>query len=287
MYNSGTYVTKFGNDTIYKAGQQRIINECVVYKVGCWLKRTGNPSGNVSMSIYRTSDGALLGTKELGLASSISTSFTYDYYYYEVEFDSPISVDGDSYVVAEIDTLNDASNYLNVICTRYDEYPTEDGCYYDTSWHDSYDAAYIISYLNVPPDTPSNVSPTDGDTELSSIVELSASAYSGGGGLPHTASQWQVTTVSGDYTSPFFDSGQDSNNLESISVAGLEYDTTYYWHVRYRNAAGWSGYSTETSFSLVTGCDYIEEALLSILENTSSTPPSDYIEEVLREILIL
>lgn len=71
----------------------------------------------------------------------------------------------------------------------------------------------------------------------------------------HLASQWQVSEISGDYSSPTFDSGVDTSNLTSITISpALAEGTTYYWQVRYKDSAGnWSNYSTETSFTTVSG----------------------------------
>lgn len=67
----------------------------------------------------------------------------------------------------------------------------------------------------------------------------------------HSASQWQITSTSGDYSSPVYDSGEDGTNLESINVPGatLSENTVYYWRVRYKDSEdGWSEWSDETSF---------------------------------------
>lgn len=67
----------------------------------------------------------------------------------------------------------------------------------------------------------------------------------------HSASQWQITSTSGDYSSPVYDSGEDGTNLESINVpaATLSENTVYYWRVRYKDSEdGWSEWSDETSF---------------------------------------
>lgn len=103
--------------------------------------------------------------------------------------------------------------------------------------------------LNTIPDTPTNTSPTDGLAGQSVVPTLESSAYSGDG--THTASQWQITTTSGSYTNPIYDSGEDTTNLVSITISSgyLYPGTMYYWHVRHKNAVGWSSYSTETDFT--------------------------------------
>jgi len=106
---------------------------------------------------------------------------------------------------------------------------------------------------NQPPATPTNSSPANGATNVSLTPTLQASAFSDPDGDGHAASQWQITTVSGDYSSPVFDSGEDTTNLTSITLpSALDPATTYYWHVRYKDDNSsplWSSYSAETSFT--------------------------------------
>ncbi len=106
-----------------------------------------------------------------------------------------------------------------------------------------------------PPYQPSNVSPLNGTTEVSLTPTLQSSAFSDpDGGDTHAASQWQVTSAFGDYSSPVFDSLTDTVNLTSIVVpsAKLDYSNTYYWRVCYRDSQGnWSVWSEETSFMTI------------------------------------
>ena len=106
--------------------------------------------------------------------------------------------------------------------------------------------------IHRPPDQPGNISPADGAFIVSLTPTLSSSAFSDPDGDLHAASQWQVTTTSGDYSSPLFDSGRDSTNLTQITIPSgtLDYDTTYYWRVRHQDLRGaWSTWSAETSFT--------------------------------------
>ena len=106
------------------------------------------------------------------------------------------------------------------------------------------------------PDQPVNVSPADGAAHVSLTPTLESSAFSDPDeGVTHTASQWQVTTTPGDYSSPVFDSGTDSSNLTQIAIptGELSYNTTYYWRVSHQDHHGaWSSYSLETSFTTYT-----------------------------------
>jgi len=129
----------------------------------------------------------------------------------------------------------------------------------------------VITYF-LPPNTPSNTSPADGATGVSRNPTLTSSAFSDPDpGDTHSASEWQITNQSGNYSAGnpglVWDSGVTATNLTSIVVndtngtfqgalAGqtqLAECTTYYWHVRHRdNHNLWSDYSQETSFT--TAC---------------------------------
>ncbi|MBI4284769.1 MAG: PKD domain-containing protein, partial [Chloroflexi bacterium] len=107
--------------------------------------------------------------------------------------------------------------------------------------------------IMLPPATPRHAAPADRATDVSIAVTLTASAFTDlDSGDGHRASQWQVTTVSGNYDSPVYDTGEDFANLESLTLppGQLNYKTTYYWRVRYQdNARNWSSYSRETAFT--------------------------------------
>jgi hypothetical protein len=95
--------------------------------------------------------------------------------------------------------------------------------------------------------------PAGGATSVSLTPTLKASAFSDSDtGDTHAASQWQISTTAGNYSSPVFDSSTDTSNLITITIPSgkLDYSTAYYWHVRYQDNHGdWSNWSTETSFT--------------------------------------
>jgi PKD repeat protein len=111
----------------------------------------------------------------------------------------------------------------------------------------------VLYERNEPPEQPTNISPAEEATGVSVIPSLQSSAFSDPDmGDTHAASQWQVTDTSGDYSSPLFDSGEDTNNLTSIVIpqGELLHLTTYYWRVRHQDSYGsWSEWSAETSFT--------------------------------------
>jgi len=111
-----------------------------------------------------------------------------------------------------------------------------------------------------PPDQPTNVCPQSGESDVSLTPSLCSSAFSHPGRaegceVVHIASQWQITAICGDYSSPVFDSGRDTAHLICISIpfGELSYSTTYYWRVRHEDDCHvWSDWSEETCFT--TGC---------------------------------
>ncbi len=120
------------------------------------------------------------------------------------------------------------------------------------AWSDWSDETSFTTLASQPPSQPSNTSPSDGASGVSLTPTLQSSAFSDPDfGDTHGASQWQISTTAGDYSSPVFDSGTDTSNLTGIDVhwGNLEPSETYYWRVRHQDSSGtWSEWSPETSF---------------------------------------
>jgi len=109
--------------------------------------------------------------------------------------------------------------------------------------------------LLTPPGQPSNVSPEDHATSVSVAPTLKSSTFTDLQGENHVASQWQIASVSGDYSSPVFDSDFDAIHLTNIDIPSglLGYSTTYHWHVRYQDNRGtWSAWSMDSSFATIS-----------------------------------
>ena len=123
------------------------------------------------------------------------------------------------------------------------------------TWSEWSDETWFTAVTeSVPPAKPVNQSPSDQQTEVEENPTLVSSPFEAGqgGSTTHNATQWQVASVQGDYSSPVYDSGRDINNLLSISLSAgiLQLNTSYWWRVRYQDGNGaWSGWSGETSFT--------------------------------------
>ncbi len=114
--------------------------------------------------------------------------------------------------------------------------------------HDGNDWEVFVS--SQPPQQPGNSSPVAGAYTVLGPTLLSNATFADPEGDSHAASQWQVRTAQGDYSSPVWES-VSSASLTSVAVPDgvLTGGTTYYWRVRYRdNFGAWSSYSDETFF---------------------------------------
>ncbi|KUO42565.1 MAG: hypothetical protein APU95_01350 [Hadesarchaea archaeon YNP_N21] len=128
-----------------------------------------------------------------------------------------------------------------------------------------------------PPPPPTNLSPANGAVDVSLYPHLEASPPLQGMDedsipwerFPSTTSyctkvesQWQISKTPDDFSAPVFDHVEVSyvwkGDFERNAVPNrncfvdkkLEYETTYYWRVRYRLLQGpWSEWSTVTSFT--------------------------------------
>lgn len=130
--------------------------------------------------------------------------------------------------------------------------------------------------VNDPPHKPDNLYPTDGEVDIYFTPRLEASAFSDpDDGDVHHASRWQVTAISGDYSSPIFDSGDDTVNLSSISMSPgiLTCEATYYWRVKYQDDKGtWSDWSDETCFVTSSGIVFADPNLEAAVREAIGKP---------------
>ena len=80
-----------------RIGQKLTITNRTVTKLGFWLGKKNSPVGDVTFTIRRVSNDAVLGSKVWGNATSLTTSPVYR----EATFDSPVAVNELVYILAE------------------------------------------------------------------------------------------------------------------------------------------------------------------------------------------
>ena len=100
------------------------------------------------------------------------------------------------------------------------------------------------------PEKPQNIYPENGAQNVSLTPTLIASSYSHPDNIPFASSQWQIRKQNSTYQNPVYEI--DAGPVSSINVpyGYLEFSTTYFWHVRYKDANGnWSNWSDETCFT--------------------------------------
>ncbi|MFA6963897.1 MAG: BspA family leucine-rich repeat surface protein [Patescibacteria group bacterium] len=101
------------------------------------------------------------------------------------------------------------------------------------------------------PNTPTGLSFTADKSLFRNTQTLSASSYLDIDNDTQNASEWQISTKSGDYASPIFDQTktEPKDELTNIKLTTLLTEGTYYSRVRYQDSVGaWSPWSQEYSF---------------------------------------
>ncbi len=137
--NGVIYSTSYTKD-----GQRLTISNRRVTKLGFWLRKLADPTGDVTFEIRKISPDDVISSKVWGDASALPTEDTYE----EVEFDTPQTVNEEVRICADF-SGGDGSNFVVV---RYqntdvkgDEYRSQ---YQSPNWVDSaaQDGAYIYTY---------------------------------------------------------------------------------------------------------------------------------------------
>lgn len=118
---------------------------------------------------------------------------------------------------------------------------------------------------NAPPDTPVHSSPLDASSDNILNPILTSSTYSDPETDTHIDTEWQVDDDA-DFSSPCWErvsSGAETQTTinatngtfgnESVGKTKLEYETDYYWQVRYKDngSNNWSNWSTKTYFTTI------------------------------------
>lgn len=153
-----------------------------------------------------------------------------------------------SNIVFDTGTTGSASNSVSVTTTL----SVGTTYYWHVRYQDNHSAwsnysSYSKFLTKRPPNTPSNTYPSNQTTKVSRKPTLTGSSYSNDDGDNQIASQWQIATDSG-FSNIIWDTGT-TDPVTSIAIpTELNYNTTYYWHVRYESNP-WSPYSPTTSFT--------------------------------------
>lgn len=113
----------------------------------------------------------------------------------------------------------------------------------------------IDGSLVVVPLRPAAVYPLDGDTNTTRTPDLISTAFhSEASTETHAASQWQIATGMGDFSSSpplIWDTGPTASHLNEIQVPQglLDHGVWYSWRVRHQGSSGlWSAWSEPASF---------------------------------------
>jgi len=192
-----------------------------------------------------------------------------------------VSTDADmSNIVATSGILGAVESWVSDVVGVGDEY------FWDARYRDTdglWSARSLPSSMTLPSisiETPIAVSPTDLNTQVGDTVELTSSSFAlVAGGVPdHIASQWQIAEDENFTGTITVDSGEDGVNLTSFNYAGLGLNlVTYYWRVRYKDAAfGWSNFSEVFSFTTVT----------EVVQTPTSTSPANGSIDVIEEVTL-
>lgn len=130
--------------TYTRAGQKLTITNRRVIKLGFWLCKVNNPTGDVTLTIRKVSDGSLICSEVWGDAKDLTTDPVYE----EVTFDTPVLINQEVRILAEF-SGGDANNQVKVRLQLAEVKPDEQFCDYEApDWTDrpAYDCAYRYKY---------------------------------------------------------------------------------------------------------------------------------------------
>ncbi|MEM5777875.1 MAG: hypothetical protein QXJ06_05550 [Candidatus Aenigmatarchaeota archaeon] len=159
----------------------------------------------------------------------------------------------------------------------------------------AFSSALSEESLNLPPNTPTNLSPANGTANISINPTLSASSFSDLENDSHTGTQWEVDDDS-NFSSPVWtrtaETGEISTTINSTNgtfanelsgASALNYNTLYYFRVRYKDSGSnsYSSWSTATSFTTKQLSGNITTIKLSIPNNCKSGESIKILSQVL------
>ena len=126
--------------------------------------------------------------------------------------------------------------------------------------------------------TPSITSPTEGATDVSAGLTVTASVFTvtNGGSDTHASSDWQISDDSG-FSNIVEESLADATNKTSYAASGLSALTEYWVRVRYNGTTyGASGWSTAVSFTTAAAPAYDADA--QAFFDAMGTAPNDAVK---------
>ncbi len=179
--------------------------------------------------------------------------------------------------ITDLTTLTVPDGVLSSSTTYYWRVRFYDIHYASSAWS----AAFSFSSLNLPPVSPTLLSPADAATDVSRTPELTtdSSLYSDPEGNPHTQTQWQVSTVSDFATITYDITSSTDLTTHTIPVSSiLDRTTLFYWRARYYDDQGSiSDWSTVSSFTTTANTAPDQPTLV--------TPPDAAIDEITSPLL--
>ena len=234
-----------------RAGQKLTISNRSVTKLSFRTKRVGSPTGTITMTIRRTANDAVLGTKSYGSAGNVSTTEGF----IEVTFDSPISVNEEVRIMMEWSgSAGDTNNYIEFRYYNGNLKASEGvtryfGSYTDAG--DTWDAAYIYTYTGGGSSSPTVTTAANTDTVATTstghgdIVDLGDAAVTQHG---HVWSTSQTPDTSDSKT----ELGAKPQVGQFVSsLTGLTPGATYYIRAYATNSNGTS-YGSQVSIGTAT-----------------------------------
>jgi hypothetical protein len=164
-------------------------------------------------------------------------------YTYTVTGDGAFNRSGDTITWTVPTVGSNSDKTISVISSRHGEV-----------WSDG--GIVTVSVQNATVDTPTNTSPTNGQSDIELDHTFEFSDYSDDNtAWSHASTQIQIDENAGDFSSPVLDEIKTTGDLTvyQISEEDLANDTTYKWRVRYKcDYDVWSEWSSPTTFTTIS-----------------------------------
>ena len=122
--------------------------------------------------------------------------------------------------------------------------------YFSPSLNNNFSILWETGYIPGIPEQPQNIFPENDAQNVPLTPTLIASSYSHPDNISFASSQWQIRKDNSTYQNPVYEITTGPFTSINVPSGYLEFSTTYFWHVRYKDANGnWSLWSEETSFT--------------------------------------